>query len=58
MVVNAPRCTRLRNASDGSAGVRGNEGPSLKPDLNLSKQVPSTRNPNVWCEDRSICSTK
>ena len=43
MVVNAPRCTRLRNASDGSAGVRGNEGPSLKPDLNLSKQVPSTR---------------
>ena len=43
MVVGAPRCTRYSRASDGSAGVRGNEGPSLKPDLNPSKPVPSTR---------------
>jgi hypothetical protein len=43
MVVGAPsRCTRL-HTSDGSGWSSGDEGPSLKPDLNPSKPVPSTR---------------
>ena len=36
----------------------GDEGPSLKPDLNPSKPVPSTRIRTVAAGDRSICSTK
>ena len=44
MVVGAPsRCTRYTMPATDRLGVRGNEGPSLKPDLNLSKPVPSTR---------------
>ena len=44
MVVGAPsRCTRYTHANDGSGWSSGDEGPSLKPDFNPSKPVPSTR---------------
>ena len=59
MVVGAPsRCTRYTHASDGSGWSSGDEGPSLKPDLNPSKPVPSTRIRTVAAGDRSIYSTK
>ena len=45
-MVTAPQVYAF-TASDGSAGVRGNEGPSLKADLNPSKPEPSTRIPTV-----------
>jgi hypothetical protein len=44
MVVGAPsRCTRLHSCQRRVRLEFGDEGPSLKPDLNLSKPVPSTR---------------
>jgi hypothetical protein len=44
MVVGAPiKVYALHSGQRRIAGVRGDEGPSLKPDLNTSKTVPSTR---------------
>ena len=44
MVVGAPsRCTRLHSCQRRIGWSSGDEGPSLKPDLNPSKPVPSTR---------------
>ena len=43
MVVGAPGVRLYTHASDGSAWSSGDEGPSLKSDLNPSKPVPSTR---------------
>jgi hypothetical protein len=58
MVVGAPsRCTRYTHASDGFGWSSGDEGPSLKPDLNPTKPVRQLESERLL-QDRSICSTK